>query len=144
MIETDNRYEILQLVQKLSRILDEKSEQNLKEWQLTAPQRRVLQFLHPHNKLSVPEIAAAYHVSRQHIQVTVNTLKRKGFLIATDNEKHQRSPKIMLTAKGRTIFSQMIMQEQKRAKMLFKNVTEEKIEETEQVLNSLLRDLEKK
>ena len=58
---------------------------------LSAAERAVMEFLYPDRRLTVPEIAARYDVSRQHVQVTVNRLVDKGLLRAETNPRHKRS-----------------------------------------------------
>ena len=51
-----------------------------------------MEFLYPKEALSVPDIARRYDVSRQHVQVTVNTLVERGLARGTVNPRHKRSP----------------------------------------------------
>jgi predicted DNA-binding transcriptional regulator len=44
---------------------------------ITAAERAIMEFLIRDQKLTVPDIAKRYKVSRQHVQVTVNSLFRR-------------------------------------------------------------------
>jgi DNA-binding MarR family transcriptional regulator len=57
--------------------------------------------------LSVPQLARARPVSRQHVQSLVNPLLRDGYLVAIANPAHRRSPLLVLTGKGRRLVERM-------------------------------------
>jgi DNA-binding MarR family transcriptional regulator len=67
----------------------------------SAARRGVLMGLHRTGPQTVPQIARARPVSRQHIQVLVNGLIDDGLVEAVPNPAHQRSPLIRLTEDGR-------------------------------------------
>lgn len=67
---------------------------------ITAPTRAVLEFLHRHGPTTVPDIARARGVSRQHIQTQVNDLDAAGMVEAIANPNHLRSRLIALTTRG--------------------------------------------
>jgi DNA-binding MarR family transcriptional regulator len=52
---------------------------------------------------SVPEIAAALGVSRQHVQVTCDELERMGVVEFRDSPRHKRSKLVTLTDHGRRL-----------------------------------------
>ncbi len=68
---------------------------------LAAGERAVLVELADGGPRTVPEMARARPVSRQHIQVIVNRLRRRGLIEAVDNARHRRSKNLQLTAPGR-------------------------------------------
>ena len=59
---------------------------------VTAPGRAVLEFLDRMGATSVPEIARARLVTRQHIQTIVDDLGAAGHIERSVNPAHQRSP----------------------------------------------------
>jgi len=71
-----------------------------------------MEFLYPEKMLSVPEVAEQYKVSRQHIQVTVNSLLEMRLVATKENPRHKRSPLIMLNAKGRKLFAAVLKKEE--------------------------------
>ena len=77
----------------------QRSNDGLQELGVSAADRAVMEFLYPDEKLSVPEIAERYQVSRQHVQMTVNELLESGFLTKKVNPRHKRSQLIALTSK---------------------------------------------
>lgn len=67
--------------------------------------RAVMESLADAGTQTVPDIARSKGVSRQHIQIIMNSLQEAGFVEAGDNPAHKRSPYFDLTAKGRSTFA---------------------------------------
>jgi DNA-binding MarR family transcriptional regulator len=99
------QYEVTWLIRRVFRAMAQLADSYLRAHGLSAADRAVLEFLYPDGALSVPEIAARYQVSRQHVQVTVNTLLDDGFLQSRPNPRHKRSPLFALTHVGRELFA---------------------------------------
>jgi DNA-binding MarR family transcriptional regulator len=74
-----------------------------REDRLPASQRAVLMELAQHGPRTVPAMARARPVSRQHIQTIVNALGRRGLVELADNPRHRRSKLVRITDAGRTI-----------------------------------------
>jgi DNA-binding MarR family transcriptional regulator len=106
---------------------------------LSAADRAVLEFLHRDRDemLSVPEIAARYQVSRQHIQVTVNTLLEDGFLESHPNPRHKRSPLFALTPVGCELFRKIRAAESELLETLFAGIAPADVECTRHTLHTL-------
>jgi DNA-binding MarR family transcriptional regulator len=77
----------------------------------SAARRGVLLSLHEKELQTVPQIAAARPVSRQHIQTVVNALLDDGLVERTANPDHQRSHLIRLTASGRDRIRMILQRE---------------------------------
>jgi DNA-binding MarR family transcriptional regulator len=108
---------------------------------ITAADRAVLEFLYPDQSLSVPDIAARYNVSRQHVQVTVNALSDSGLVARSNNPLHKRSPLISLTREGRERFAEILKGDLDRVDSLFASIPEEDKEVTRRTLETLLNRL---
>jgi DNA-binding MarR family transcriptional regulator len=67
---------------------------------ISAPSRAVLEYLEREGPTSVPAIARARYVTRQHIQATVDALADGGLVRRAANPAHRRSPLVELTAVG--------------------------------------------
>jgi DNA-binding MarR family transcriptional regulator len=67
---------------------------------ITAGQRAVLDILHTRGPCTVPQVARAQGVSRQHIQMVVNGLLKAGLAECLGNPDHLRSPLVRLSASG--------------------------------------------
>jgi len=131
-------YEVIWLVRRLFRALAATADSYLKDDELTAADRAVMEFLYPEERLSVPSIANKYRVSRQHVQVTVNRLRSIGLLRAETNPRHKRSQLIRLSKSGREIFAEIRNNESLVIQKLFADLEPEDVERTRQMLKSLL------
>lgn len=70
---------------------------------ITSAERTVLDSLFGKNERTVPQIAKAKNVSRQHIQQLVDGLADKGLVRHTTNPTHKRSKLVLITDAGRHI-----------------------------------------
>ena len=91
----------------------------LKQWSetlhaeigMTAAMRGVLELLLVSGPATVPGMARARGVSRQHIQQQVDALRERGFVERHENPAHKRSSMIALTDKGRALMQNMRAEE---------------------------------
>ncbi len=134
-------YEVVWLVRRLFRALAQKSDENLTAVGISAADRAVMEFLYPDESLSVPAIAGRYRVSRQHVQVTVNSLLDKGLVATRANPRHKRSPLVSLKPKGRKLFASVLEQDQQELNRLLANVPDSDLRTTRRTLKSLLEAL---
>jgi len=137
----DERYEIIWLVRRLFRALAQKSGENLEGMGISVADRAVMEFLHPDARLSVPEIASRYQVSRQHVQATVNSLLAKGLVAARDNPRHKRSALIALTPKGRKLVASVLDADAAVVDALFADFSTDQVRITRQTLQKLFSKL---
>ena len=82
-----------------------------REAEVTAGLRGVLQDLYQSGPRTVPDMARARPVSRQHIQVLVNRLLERGEVDLIPNPAHARSSLVQLTDVGRASFEAIRRQE---------------------------------
>ena len=101
-------YQVTWLIRRLFRRMGQVANDRLAKSGITAADRAVMEFLYPETELSVPEIAARYNVSRQHIQVTVNTMLEKKLLVSKKNPRHKRSALMALSKNGRNLFGKIL------------------------------------
>jgi DNA-binding MarR family transcriptional regulator len=141
MKTTDENYQVVWLVRRLFRALAQKASENLGQYKLTVADRAVMEFLYPQEQLSVPEIAARHQVSRQHIQVTVNSLRKKGLLESRPNPRHKRSSLLQLSDKGGELFAKILAKDRKTVEKLFSEIPLEDRKTTRRTLETLLREL---
>ena len=135
------QYQVIWLIRRLFRALSQKSSENLEGFGISVADRAVMEFLYPEKMLSVPEIAEQYKVSRQHVQVTVNSLLASRLAVTEENPRHKRSPLIMLNAKGRELFSAVLERDEEAIKLLFSPTPKNEVQITRQTLQSLLKEL---
>ena len=142
MQEPNDDYQTVWLIRRLFRAMAQESNDSLQDLDITVADRAILEFLYPDEKLSVPEIAQRYQVSRQHVQVTVNGLLESGHLATKGNPRHKRSPLIALTSKGRALFSEIRKRDTIIVKQMFSRVPEKDRRVTQKTLETLLAQLE--
>lgn len=135
------RYQVTWLIRRLFRAMGKAANEYLADSGITAADRAVLEFLYPDLCMSVPDIAARYKVSRQHVQSTVNNLLDKGLVEATSNPRHRRSPLIRLHELGRQTFSEIRHNEARLIDELFAGVAENDVRVTHDTMQQLLRRL---
>ena len=136
-------YQVIWLIRRLFRAFADRSASYLDEFGISVADRAVLEFLYPDRALSVPEIAARYRVSRQHVQVTANTLLEAGLVTTGENPRHKRSPLLMLTTEGRRIFRAILKKDEVVVNQLFSGLTRKNVQITRETLQALFDSLEK-
>lgn len=130
-------YEITWLVRRLFKAMAATADEYLAETEVSVAERAVMEFLYPREELSVPQIARRYRVSRQHVQVTVNGLIRKGLLRSIANPEHKRSPLIRLSSLGRDCFEEIRRNENRHVDELFADLADDALETTHATLRTL-------
>jgi DNA-binding MarR family transcriptional regulator len=136
-------YQIIWLIRRLFRALAQKSSENLEGLGVSVADRAVLEFLYPDALLAVPEIAERYQVSRQHVQVTVNSLLEKGLVVTRKNPRHRRSPHIALNTKGRKLFGVILAKDGEAVDLLFSRIPKSDVRITRHTLQALLDELDR-
>lgn len=140
--KSDNdAYRFTWLIRRLFRGMEQEAAEYRKRLRVSAADRAVMELLHSDGALSVPDIARRYGVSRQHVQVTVNSLVARGRASAMDNPGHKRSPLITLTAKGRTDLDALLERERALADRLFAGIPGDDRRRTRETLEKLLGNL---
>jgi len=103
----------------------------------TAGLRGVLQELYGKGPRTVPDMARARPVSRQHIQVLVNQLLELGWVELMDNPAHKRSKRVAITAQGRGAFEAIRLTEAAMLADLPVSVSESELEAAAAVLEKV-------
>ena len=135
-------YQITWLIRRLFRSMGRRAEEALRDLGISAADRAVLEFLYPDVELSVPGIASRYSVSRQHVQVTVNTLLGAGLVTTKRNPRHKRSALIKLTARGRRLFARIRAVDAELIEWLFAGVSVRDRGQTRRTLETLYETLQ--
>jgi DNA-binding MarR family transcriptional regulator len=81
--------------------------------EITAGGRAVLEHLENAGPMSASELARRRHVSRQHIQLLVNSLLERELVTAQENPSHRRSPLLALTPIGARTIRRMTTRERR-------------------------------
>jgi DNA-binding MarR family transcriptional regulator len=105
--------------------------------EMTAGKRGILKDLARLGPQTVPQMARARLVSRQHIQLLINMLETEGYVQWVENPAHKRSLLVRLTPEGEALFQTMRQQEAERLSALEIDIEEKDLETTVSVLRSL-------
>lgn len=136
-MRNETAYEITWLIRRLFRAMAQLADDYLADSGLTAADRAVMEFLASDKRLSVPQIASQYAVSRQHVQVTVNGLLKSGLLRSETNPRHKRSSLLRLSALGRESFAEIRRNEAALLDELFSDLDSQSLAVTRDTLESL-------
>ena len=122
-------------------LLGDRSNDLLKDLEVNASMRFVLENLSVTGEKTVPEIARSKNVSRQHIQIVVNDLLDKGLVASRANPSDKRSLLISLTERGDRIFSEIWNRELVEVQNLAEYFTAEELRVTSKTLQKLSKFL---
>jgi DNA-binding MarR family transcriptional regulator len=101
---------------------------------VSTPERAVLEFLVRNGSTTVPDIARARGVSRQHIQTIVNGLLARSLVEAAVNPAHRRSSLVVLTDGGSALIEEMLDRERLEMADRLDGITETSMTEAADVL----------
>lgn len=105
--------------------------------------RGILESLARKGPQTVPQLARARPVSRQHVQVLVNELTDAALVESIDNPAHRRSRLIRLTDPGRNALTEMYRREARLMRaMPRENLSEEHLRTAADVLRRVRKQLE--
>jgi DNA-binding MarR family transcriptional regulator len=135
-------YQITWLIRRIFRGMARVAGEALEPLGISAAERAVMEFLFPDEALSVPEIASRYDVSRQHVQVTVNSLVDKRLVQRRPNPRHKRSGLICLSPQGKRLFEAVRAQDAQLIEELFANLPAAHLATTLKTLKELHLRLE--
>jgi DNA-binding MarR family transcriptional regulator len=103
---------------------------------VTVAMRGVLELILLGGPATVPDMARARGVSRQHIQQQVDGLLERALLERQDNPAHKRSQIIALTDKGRALIQNMRADELNALTRIQVGVSDNAMQEAAQVLSA--------
>ena len=104
---------------------------------LTAAKRGLLRSLSSGGPQTVPQMARARFVSRQHIQTVVNQLLKEQLVELIPNPSHKRSSLVRLTRRGRQVVNNMLQKETCLLAELQAELDEEELQIAVSVLQKL-------
>jgi len=108
----------------------------------SAGQRAVLESIARRGPQTVPQLARARPVSRQHIQALVNALQERALVRLVPNPAHKRSHLVELTRKGATLLGEMQRRERSLLRRLDLGISPAELRKATAVLAELRRRLE--
>lgn len=133
--------EVTWLIRRAFRLMGVRVDQYLADLDISACERSVMDYLYPDHKLSVPQIAERYTVSRQFIQSTVNALHVRGIVEFLDNPKHRRSALVALTHEGKSLYRQISNRDKTAFATVFSGISEADNRTTHRTLKKIIENL---
>jgi DNA-binding MarR family transcriptional regulator len=103
--------EVFDLVGPLYRRVQRKVEEGEAIEGLSVGVRAVLDLLHKHGPMTVPQMGRAQAISRQFVQRMVNDAAARGLVESIPNPAHRRSSLIRLTDEGRAAITAVLARE---------------------------------
>lgn len=113
-----------------------------RQGETSAARRGVLRSLDLHGPQTVPHMARARLVSRQHIQTLVNTLSGEGLVEFVENPAHRRSSLVRLTRNGKELMQNMHRREEEALGRLSITASVEDLRAAAAVLLAVRKSLE--
>lgn len=110
---------------------------------VTAGLRGVMHAVADGGAQTVPQMARARLVSRQHIQVLVDELAQRRLVELVSNPAHKRSKLVRLTSHGRTVFDRVRRRERRVFERLDLTVGERDLRKATRVLRAISETLDK-
>ena len=107
MTKTDNMVALTRAVRAAFNRLKALGDDLHGDVQITTAMRAVMETLSEAGAQTVPQIARAKGVTRQHIQLLADALVKAGLAAVKANPAHRRSSLIALTEKGKRAFAKM-------------------------------------
>jgi DNA-binding MarR family transcriptional regulator len=123
------------LFHRLKRLAEEVHRQG----ETSAGKRGVLMALSRLGPQTVPQMASARPVSRQHIQALVNLLRADGHVELMPNPAHKRSSLVRLTRKGETLAAEIERRERELFRSLSNPIPVEEMRSAARVLRDFRR-----
>jgi DNA-binding MarR family transcriptional regulator len=108
---------------------------------LTAARRGVLQGLRRQGPQTVPQLARARAVSRQHVQALVNDLTGDGLVELRENPAHKRSRLVRLTSAGEDALAVIEQREAEVFGAVGRTIDPWRLREAAEVLTELQEEL---
>jgi len=105
--------------------------------EMTGPLRGLLRSLDKLGEQTVPQMARARSVSRQHVQALINRLVEEGLVELIANPAHKRSPLARLTADGKKTVNAMNREEAKLLSKADLGVTDKDLREVVETLRTV-------
>ena len=128
---------VIRDVRSCFNLLGNRSNDLLKDLEINASMRGVMENLSLTGEKTVPDIARARNVSRQHIQIIINDLLNKGLVSSRANPEDKRSLLVSLTNLGENIFAEIRNRELVELQKLSEHFTAEELRVTSKTLQKL-------
>lgn len=137
-IHQDPRYLLTWKLRRAFKLLGALSDQYCEQFDISAAERAMLERLRGWGPATVPDLARLFIVSRQNIQVRMNSLLEKGFVEKRPNPTHRRSHLIALSDKGAALFEQIKQTEATLLETLFADIPAKEVRAGHGLMDKLI------
>lgn len=134
-------YELIAEIRGAFRELGALSDTMTADLGVTAAMRAVMEHLEETGPRTVPKIAKAKNVSRQHIQLLADALVERSLAEYLDNPEHKRSKLVALSVTGKDIFRQILKKEAGVLSWLAGHFDESELKRAQKTLKTLRQEL---
>jgi len=114
-----------QLIFTVNKLYTEKTNDNLKEYNVTRSDMSLLIKLKEDGKMTQKELAEAKNLNTATVTRALDRLEKKGFVNRESNMKDKRKKNIVLTEKGIYIISEILIKHENFKKDIFKEFDDE-------------------
>ena len=111
IMKTNQLYEFIWMSRPLMQAAEACVEEGLAGTGLTVRMRAILEMLHTHGDMTVPDIATKLSIQRQYVQLMVTEPLASGFTAQRPNPRHIRSLLLTLTEQCRDLIEDVIAKE---------------------------------
>jgi len=122
-----------------SNLMRSRADELHKDLGVNASMRSVMAVLYMAVPKTVPDIGRAKGVSRQHIQIVVNALLKKGLLESGNNPADKRTYLVSLSETGNELYSKIQAREFSELQILSENLNAEEIRTASKMIQKLSR-----
>jgi len=137
----DPAYKLIREIRSAFQDLKALSDHMIADLGITAAMRAILEHLCGTPPQTVPQIAEAKNVSRQHVQQLADALAERGLAEFTDNPRHKRSKLVGVTAKGQALFDDIAAREARELTRIASRMSEPALTSATETIAALRREL---
>lgn len=130
--------ETVRLYRRLNLVAEEVHHQG----EMSGGFRGILRSLNKEGAQTVPQLARARAVTRQHVQIIINRLVKEGHVEFVANPAHKRSPIVRLTPRGKKTIEAMDRREARLLSQSDLGVTDKQMREAARTLRAARRFFE--
>lgn len=118
-------------------------EKRLKQYDISYNEQIMLMYISKNEYTNQDNIAKNFMTDKGTVAKAIKKLEEKGFILRKENPDNKRENIIALTAKGREIISYMNKLLTEWQEIVFKDISEEEINQAKKIKEKILTNIEK-
>lgn len=127
---------------RINKLYTEKSNHNLKEFNVTRSDMSFLFKLNEMGETTQKDLAESRNLNNATVTRALERLEKKGFVKRVDDEKDKRKKNVFLTHEGKRIINKILKKHNSYKKEIFKDFNENEFHNLMTLLDKLLFNLE--